>query len=68
VEFFKDWHLNEVTVVVLSHVIIHCKNYKLMEMMKTIYVHIFVGVILSYLASILIAVLGSIGLVGGFAN
>lgn len=68
VEFFDIWHLREVIVVMLSHVIVHYKNLKFMEMMKAVIVHILVGVILTCLANIDFVVVGPVVLEGGLGN
>jgi hypothetical protein len=68
VEFFDIWHLREVIVVILSYVIIHCKNLSIMEMMKTIYVHLFIGVILTVVANTIFAIAGPVVLEGGLDN
>ena len=68
VEFFKMLHLVEVIVVILSHVIIHYKNLNFMEMIKAIYVHLFAGIFLTYLANIFFAMVGPVVLGGGLDN
>jgi hypothetical protein len=68
VEFFIILHLNEVVVVILSHLVIHYKNLNFMEMIKAIYVHLFVGVFLTYLANIFFAMVGPVVLGGGLDN
>lgn len=66
-EVFECWHLNEIAVVTVSHIIIHSKI-KIMEIIKTIIVHIFTGFVLSRLANFLLAGMGLVGVGGGFAN
>lgn len=68
VEFFKILHLNEVVVVILSHLVIHYKNLNFMEMTKAIYVHLFVGIFLTYLANMFFAMVGPVVLGGGLDN
>ena len=67
VEFFEIWHLKEVLVIALSHVIINCK-FKNIEMMKTICVHLFVGAILTSLTRALIVLVGPVVLGGESDN
>ena len=67
-ELFKILHLNEVVVVILSHIIIHYKNLNFMEMIKAIYVHLFVGVFLTCLANISFAMVSPVVLGGGLTT
>lgn len=68
IEFFAAWHLKEVLVVVISHVIVHPIKLNFMEIMKTVTVHLFVGVILTFLGSLVLPFCVSVGFSGGFAN
>ncbi len=68
VEFFDVWHLREVIVIILSYIIIHCKTISIMEMIKTIYVHLFIGAILAVVANFIFAIVGPVVLGGGLDN
>jgi hypothetical protein len=68
VEFFKILHLNEVVVVILSHLFINYNNLNFMEMIKAIYVHLFIGIFLTYLANMFFAMVGPVVLGGGLDN
>lgn len=67
-KFFEFWHINEVIVVVVSHVIIRCNKFKLIEMMKTLLVHVFVGEILNFLTNFIFVMVGPVVLEGGYDN
>lgn len=65
---FTSWHLNEVTVVILSHFIIHYKKLNNMEMIKAICVHILTGIFLTCLLSTFVVVVGPVGIGGELVN
>ncbi len=67
-EFFKIWHLKEVLIVVISHLIIHCKKTNLMEIAKTVIVHLTTGFILSFLSINIMQISGGVGIAGGSVN
>ena len=51
VQFFEEWHLNEVIVVASSYFIIHLKKYDFMEMVKTVSLHLIISICLTELAT-----------------
>jgi hypothetical protein len=67
-QFFAAWHLKEVLVVVISHVIVHPLTKSFMEIMKTVIVHLFIGAILTFLGNLVLWFSVSVGFSGEFAN
>ena len=63
-EFFGFLHIKEVIVVVISHMVLHFKNFNIMDILKTIFTHLLVGILLTKLAIIFIAVAGPVGFGG----
>jgi hypothetical protein len=67
-EFFKVWHLKEVLVVVISHLIINLKKINFMEILIAVIVHITIGFILTFLSVIIAQIGGGVGIAGGSVN
>ena len=64
-EFFEVWHLKEVLVVIISHLIIHFKKINFMEIVKTVIVHLIIGIILTFLSINFMQIGGAVGIAGG---
>lgn len=62
------WHLKEVLVVAISYVILHYKNSNIMVLIKTIGVHLFAGIVLTFLVNFLLTGMGPVGVGGGFVQ
>lgn len=67
-EFFKVWHLKEVSVVIISHLIINLKKTNFMEILKAVIVHIVIGFILTFLSINIMQIGGGVGIAGGSVN
>lgn len=67
-EFFEVWHLKEVLVVVISHLIINLKKINFMEIFKTVIVHLTIGFILTFLSVNVTQIGGGVGIAGGSVN
>ena len=50
VKVFDIWHLKEVLMVVAIHLIVHFKKFNFMEMIKEVFVHQILGIMLPLLA------------------
>ncbi|WP_175622757.1 hypothetical protein [Chryseobacterium schmidteae] len=64
-KFFEVLHLKEVLVVIISHLIIHLKKINFMEIVKTVIVHLIIGIILTFLSINLMQIDGAVGIAGG---
>lgn len=67
-EFFEAWHLKEVLVVVISHLIINLKNPFFMEILRAVVVHITTGLVLTFLSVEIMQISGGVGIAGGSVN
>ncbi len=67
-EFFEVWHLKEVLVVFISHLIINFKKINFMEIVKAVIVHLSIGFILTFLSVIFMQIGGGVGIAGGSVN
>jgi len=67
-EFFEVWHLKEVLVIVISHLVIHFKKINFMEIVKTVIVHLLIGFILTFLSISIMQIGGGVGIAGGSVN
>jgi hypothetical protein len=67
-EFFEVWHLKEVLVVVISHIIINLKKLNFMEIVKAVIVHLSIGFILTFLSIKIMQIGGGVGIAGGSVN
>jgi hypothetical protein len=67
-EFFEVWHLKEVLVVVISHLIINYKKNNFMEIVKAVIIHLTIGFILTSLSVIFMQISGGVGIAGGSVN
>lgn len=67
-QVFEFLHLNEVIVVAISHLIINYKEINLMEILKTVVVHIFVGLVLTNLVTMLMPIVGPACTAGEFCQ
>lgn len=63
-EFLEIVHIKEVIVVILSHICLNIKNFKIMEIIKTIIAHLSIGYLLTKLSIAFITVAGPVGFVG----
>jgi hypothetical protein len=64
IEFFGFLHIKEVIVVVISHMVLHFKKLNIMDIVKTIFTHLLVGILLIKLATFFVAVTGTVGFGG----
>jgi hypothetical protein len=62
------FHLKEVVVVLISHLIIHFKMKNFMEIFNTVLVHLLVGFFLTQFANISFGNAGPVGIGGRLAN
>lgn len=67
-EFFEVWHLKELLVVVISHLIINLKKLNFMEIVKAVIVHLSIGFILTFLSVNIMQIGGGVGIAGGSVN
>jgi hypothetical protein len=67
-EFFVVWHLKEVLVVVISHLILNLKKLNFMEILRAVIVHITIGFILTFLSINIMQIGGGVGIAGGSVN
>lgn len=67
-EFFEVWHLREVLVVVISHLIINLSKLNFMEIVKAVIVHLTIGFILNFLSVNIMWIRGGVGIAGGSVN
>lgn len=62
------WHLKEVVVVLISHLIIHSKMKNFMKILNAVLVHLFVDLFLTQLANISFGIAGPVGIGGRLVN
>lgn len=67
-EFFKIWHLKEVLVIAISHLIINLKKINFMKIFKAVIVHIITGFVLTFLSVNIMQIGGGVGIAGGSVN